>query len=353
MSDQNTIDEFHKVFYDSALSTWASTFWLGVPAEKYPCDLWIYQEIIQELKPDFVIETGTRFGGSALFMASICDLIGHGHVITVDVEELPSSSTVRPPHSRITYLTGSSTSADVVADVRARVDSASCVMVVLDSDHQMTHVVNEMKIYADLVTDDSYMIVEDTNINGHPVDPAFGHGPMEAVELFLAGNDDFFVDRSREKLLLSFNPGGFLRKVAQGGVRARLLSAESRLEQLHGELAAQTARADEAMRLAEASRAELEQAHEQLEERDKAHHAELEQAHEQLEERDKAHHAELARIHEQLEERDTIIVEKEQGLARLEERLTAAEEVCHTVENSASWRVTAPLRGAKRFLKGG
>jgi cephalosporin hydroxylase len=324
MSDQNTVDEFHKLFYESALSTWASTFWLGVPAEKYPCDLWIYQEIIQELKPDFIIETGTRFGGSALFMASICDLIGHGHIITVDIEDLPSSSTVRPPHARITYLTGSSTSAEVVADVRARVDSASRVMAILDSDHQMTHVISEMKIYADLVTDDSYLIVEDTNINGHPVAASFGHGPMEAVELFLAGTEDFFVDRSREKLLLSFNPGGFLRKAAQGGVRARLLRAESRLEQLHREMAVQTARGDEAMQLAEENRAELAQAREGL-----------------------------ARNQEWLEERDTVIVEKEQALVRLQERLAAAEAVCHAVENSASWRLTTPLRGVKRLLKGG
>ena len=343
MSNQTTIDEFHKLFYDSALSTWASTFWLGVSAEKYPCDLWVYQEIIQELKPDFVVETGTRFGGSALYMASICDLIGHGHVITVDIEELASSSTVRPPHPRITYLTGSSTSPDVVADVRARVGSTSSVMVILDSDHQMTHVLDEMRIYADLVTDDSYLIVEDTNINGHPVAPSFGHGPMEAVDLFLAGSDSFFIDRSREKLLLTFNPSGFLRKASKGGARAKLLTAEVRLEELR-------ARADEAVRLAEARVDEaVRLAEARADEALRLAEARVDEAVRLAE----AGREEQAQIREQLEERDSVIVDKEQHLVRLEERLAAANEVCRTVESSASWRLTAPFRGAKRFLRGG
>ncbi len=344
--DQTTIEEFHKLFYDSALTTWASTYWLGVQAEKYPCDLWIYQEIITELKPDFIIETGTRFGGSALFMASICDLLGQGQVITVDIEALASSPTVRPPHPRVTYLTGSSTSPDVLADVRARVESARCVMVILDSDHTMTHVLDEMKLYADLVTTDSYMIVEDTNINGHPVASSFGRGPMEAVQLFLAGTEDFLVDRSREKLLLSFNPGGFLRKVSGGGVRSRLLAAEGRLEQLQEEheqlqeeVASLTARAEEAKR--------------QLLDEVAAQAARADEAKRQLLDEVAAQAARADEARQLIEERDAIIVDKEQGLVRVQEQLAQADSVRQAVEHSASWRLTEPLRGAKRFLKGG
>jgi cephalosporin hydroxylase len=337
--DQTTIDEFHKLLYDSALTTWASTYWLGVQAEKYPCDLWIYQEIITELKPDIIVETGTRFGGSALFMASICDLLGQGQVITVDIEALASSPTVRPPHPRVTYLTGSSTSPDVLADIRARVEPASCVMVILDSDHTMTHVLDEMKLYADLVTTDSYMIVEDTNINGHPVASSFGRGPMEAVQVFLAGTEDFLVDRSREKLLLSFNPGGFLRKVTGGGVRSRLLAAEGRLEQLQEEVATQTARADEAKR--------------QLLDEVAAETARADEAKRQLLDEVAAETARADEARQLIEERDAIIVEKEQGLVRSQEQLAQADSVRQAVEHSASWRLTEPLRGAKRFLKGG
>jgi len=85
-------------------------------------------------------------------------------------------------------------------------------MVILDSDHSKGHVLSELKIYSKFVTKGSYIIVEDTNINNHPVFPDFGPGPMEAVEEFLKENKDFSVDRSREKFYLTFNPKGFLQK---------------------------------------------------------------------------------------------------------------------------------------------
>ena len=85
-------------------------------------------------------------------------------------------------------------------------------MVTLDSDHSRDHVLEELRIYSKLVTPGCYLIVEDSNINGHPVLPDFGPGPMEALEDFLAEDSSFVVDRSREKFLLSFNPRGCLRK---------------------------------------------------------------------------------------------------------------------------------------------
>ena len=85
---------------------------------------------------------------------------------------------------------------------------------ILDSNHAMPHVLQECRVYSEFVTPGSYLIVEDTNINGHPVFPHSGPGPMEAVRAFLAENPDFHADRSREKYLLSFNPGGFLRRTS-------------------------------------------------------------------------------------------------------------------------------------------
>lgn len=87
------------------------------------------------------------------------------------------------------------------------------VMVILDSDHRKDHVLKELRAYSQYVTVDSYLIVEDTNINGHPVYPDYGPGPMEAVEESLKEDDRFAVDRTKEKLLLTFNPGGYLRRV--------------------------------------------------------------------------------------------------------------------------------------------
>jgi cephalosporin hydroxylase len=172
-------------------------------------DLVIYQEIIFEIRPGVIIESGTADGGSALFLASICDLIGNGRVITVDIKEREG----RPKHKRITYLTGSSTSKEIVEKIGKLVKAGEKVLVILDSDHHEEHVLNELRIYSRFVTKGSYLIVEDTVVNGHPVEPQYGPGPMEAVEKFLKGNKDFIVDGKREKLYLTFNPGGYLKKI--------------------------------------------------------------------------------------------------------------------------------------------
>lgn len=211
MTDEEIIDGFHHLYYDSAESggTWKNTCWLGVPTEKCPLDLWIYQEILWEVKPDVIVETGTRWGGSALFLASICDVLGRGRVITIDIE-IPGE---RPVHSRITYLAGSSTSPDIVEEVKDEIGTDDRVMVCLDSDHAMDHVLAEMQAYSDLVSVGSYLIVEDTNINGHPVFQGWGPGPQEAVQQFLKETDEFVVDDEREKFLLTFNPRGYLRRV--------------------------------------------------------------------------------------------------------------------------------------------
>jgi len=84
--------------------------------------------------------------------------------------------------------------------------------VILDSDHSRDHVLDELRLYAPLVTSGSYVIVEDTNINGHPVLPQFGPGPMEALDEFLRESDEFSIDDQREKFFLTFNPRGFLLK---------------------------------------------------------------------------------------------------------------------------------------------
>jgi cephalosporin hydroxylase len=206
-STRHVVDEFHRLYYDS--SVWMHTYWMGVSAQKCPLDLWVYQEILHESRPDLIVETGTHSGGSALFFASMCDLLGRGEVVTIDVQPRDN----RPSHPRITYLTGSSIDPAMVTEVRRRIAPAARVMVVLDSDHSQGHVEAELAAYAPLVTVDSYLVVEDTNVNGHPVLPGFGPGPMEAVERFLSEHVEFVVDRGREKLLMGFNPGGWLRRI--------------------------------------------------------------------------------------------------------------------------------------------
>jgi cephalosporin hydroxylase len=200
--------EFHRLYYNSGPRTWSNTYWLGTAAQKCPLDLWIYQELLHELRPAIIVETGTADGGSALFLASICDLLGHGSIVSVDVR----AKAGRPEHDRITYLTGSSTAPEIRRQVEELVGDRAPVLVILDSDHARDHVLEELRIYAPLVTPGSYVIVEDTNVNGHPVSPEFGPGPMEAVGEFLREAHEFSVDRSQEKFFLTFNPGGYLRR---------------------------------------------------------------------------------------------------------------------------------------------
>lgn len=202
------IDQFHKLYYDRPV--WKNTHWMGIPCYKCPFDLWNYQEIIYEIRPDIIIETGTLFGGSALFMASICDVINKGEIITIDTEQRDE----KPQHKRITYLLGSSISEQIQKEIHERIKEKQTIMVILDSDHNMEHVFNELIIYREIVTNGSYLIVEDSNINGHPVLQNFGPGPMEAINKFLEDNKNFIIDNNREnKFYLTFNPKGYLKKI--------------------------------------------------------------------------------------------------------------------------------------------
>lgn len=198
---------FHKLYYYSSLTTWNNTYWLGVPAQKCPLDMWVYQEIIWQTKPDFIIETGTARGGSASFFASIVDLIGKGQVITIDIADRATLT-----HPRIIKIVGDSVSQEVVSRVKNIVGGKSC-MVSLDSDHAKNHVLKELYAYSELVSLGNYLVIEDTNLR-HPAYPRLGRkGPMEAMEEFLSEGRDFVIDRTREKFLLTFCPRGFLKRV--------------------------------------------------------------------------------------------------------------------------------------------
>lgn len=181
---------------------------MGIPVLKCPLDLWIYQEIIFKTRPDIIIECGTAKGGSALYLASVCDLVNNGRVITVDIEDNKD----KPKHKRITYLLGSSISKQIIEKIKKLVGNKK-IMVILDSDHSKQHVLSELKIYSKFVTKESYLIVEDTNINNHPVLSNFGPGPMEALKEFLKENKNFIIDKEKEKFYLTFNPKGYLKKI--------------------------------------------------------------------------------------------------------------------------------------------
>jgi len=207
--DRAAVSRAHDVLYLS--DAWTEATWLGAQALKNHLDLWVYQEILAETRPELVVETGTYRGGSAFFLASVCDLLGVGEVVSIDVEPVRDDY---PAHPRITYLGGrSSTDPDVVAEVRGRA-AGKRVLVILDSDHSQAHVEAELAVYAPLVPVGCYVIVEDSNIGRIRKDLL--PGPLEAIETFLAtaSGSGFEIDRAREKFLITFNPSGYLRRVS-------------------------------------------------------------------------------------------------------------------------------------------
>jgi cephalosporin hydroxylase len=204
--DRAAVGRAHDVLYES--DAWTEATWLGTQALKNPLDLWVYQEIVVETKPELIVETGTYRGGSALYLATLCDLVGRGEVVSIDIEPMRDDY---PQHPRITYVAGrSSTDPAVVEELRGRAEGRP-ILVILDSDHSQGHVEAELAAYAPLVPVGCYLIVEDSNIGQIRKD--LMPGPLEAIETFLAGTDEFVIDREREKFLITFNPSGFLRRV--------------------------------------------------------------------------------------------------------------------------------------------
>lgn len=204
------IDEFH-IFYEES-RIWEKTKWLGVPCYKLPFDAFILQELIWNIKPDFVIETGTAKGGSAVFYATIMEILGHGKVITCDINlQHDFTSFPKKLQKRIIFESGGSTNPVVFSEIAKQVKGKRN-MVILDSDHSYDHVREEMEAYSTLVPIGSYMIVEDTHVSGHPVPWKWGKGPYEAVDDFLEKHKHWEPDYNCEKYIMTFNPKGYLRR---------------------------------------------------------------------------------------------------------------------------------------------
>jgi len=186
---------------------------LGRPATKSVSDLWNYQEILYDLRPNLVVEFGTQAGGSALYFKTVMSQISQSfRVLTVDVDHSLVDADLRRERS-IEFMTCSSTEPQVAQRIiELRRQYAGPAFFILDSDHRVHHVFAELQLLRDVTRPGDYVIVEDSNINGHPVVPEWGPGPYEAVQQYFAQHpDDYMRDEARErKFGFTFAPGGFL-----------------------------------------------------------------------------------------------------------------------------------------------
>ncbi len=201
-----------KDWYDRKV--WKTTYWRGVRTLKHPLDLWNYQEIIYEHNIQWVIETGTLHGGSALYFAEILsqlpDAARENGVGVVSVDHSPQFRDQKAEHPLIQYVTGDSIdSLDNVLECLP--DDPVRTLLILDSDHTKDHVIRELETYVPILEPFDYLLVEDTCVNGHPVREDFGPGPYEAVEEYLANNPAYLLpDTSRnEKFGVTQAPDGY------------------------------------------------------------------------------------------------------------------------------------------------
>jgi cephalosporin hydroxylase len=212
--------DFIEAFWRSR--EWHRTPWLGKWTHRPPTDLFVYQELICRLRPDWIVETRTGSGGRALFLASICDLIDRGQVLSIDRYRLGDA----PDHPRITYLRADPAAEATAAEVRKTVGHEPRALVIIGGAAR-DQVIRAFRNYAPLVPMGSYVVIEDTILQGKPVWPDFGDGPwLAARDVIQEG--EFVADRSLERFALTFNAGGFLKRVrgpAREGVTATVTLA--------------------------------------------------------------------------------------------------------------------------------
>lgn len=198
--------------------------WMGRPIIQFPQDMIAMQEIIWDVQPDLIIETGVAHGGSLVYYASLLEMIGgNGYVLGIDIDIRAHNRVAiesHPMFRRIELIEGSSISDEVAAAVADHVKGKKSVLAVLDSNHTHAHVFEELNIYAAYVTRGSYIVVFDTLLEHMPDDLlqdrswGSGNNPGTAVRQFLAGTDAFEIDKDIEsKILITVAPDGYLKRV--------------------------------------------------------------------------------------------------------------------------------------------
>lgn len=206
LSNDEIIARFRTIWYEEATKAGMMTNnYLGVLTWQNPLDVWITQEIMYEVKPDVVVEAGTFRGGSAALWATyLAQINPSGRVITIDIKDKRTEHAKNLPivKERVTFLLGSSSGSEVVEQVREATKGKRSLFI-LDSAHTREHVLSELRAYGDMVPVGSYIIVQDT----------LGTGAARGIADYLSETDKYEIDKSRERLLISNNVNGFLKRV--------------------------------------------------------------------------------------------------------------------------------------------
>ncbi len=187
--------------------------WMGIPTWKNVLDLWIYQELVFKVRPDIIVEMGSFKGGSTLYLAHLLENIGHGRVISVDIDH----SNFVASHGRISIFTGSTQDSGIITQIK-KVCAGARVMIIHDADHNKDTVLADLYAYADIVSKDSYFIIEDGVVDLFSPQSVLGSalggpGPLPAIREFLKSDRRFVADRDCERYLLTYNPNGFLKRI--------------------------------------------------------------------------------------------------------------------------------------------
>ncbi|MBF0619633.1 MAG: class I SAM-dependent methyltransferase [Candidatus Omnitrophica bacterium] len=203
----------HRLMYEPS--------WLGIPIIQLAEDIVVMQELIWKLKPDVIVETGIAHGGSAIFCASLLELMGKGKVVAVDVDIRKHNEVAIRSHflaHRINLIQGSSTDASVIDQVRRHIKPTDRVLVTLDSNHSKAHVAKELELYSEIVTPGSYLVAMD-GAQAWVSDIPKGKpewkddNPLAAIEDFVARDNRFIIDDYYARLKVTASPKGFLRRL--------------------------------------------------------------------------------------------------------------------------------------------
>jgi cephalosporin hydroxylase len=180
----------------------------GVLAWKNVLDLWVVQEIIWETGVDTVIEIGVGHGGTTLWLSDLLANFrgANARVISIDLE---APAIALPENVR--FIRGDSIAPATVAEAKS-LSAGRKTMVIADGDHAAKHVLAEMRLYGPLVSEGCYFVAEDGIIDVMEWE-SYTPGPSVAAKEFVRENDEFVIDRSREKFLLTYAPNGFLKRV--------------------------------------------------------------------------------------------------------------------------------------------